>query len=323
MGADYRVAVLNLESERTLRVEEQVPLNKQIQKLINEGSVHEVFYDDEAYVKLLIISSPSILEFLPHGPSGMSVESLLVTANESPYASDANSILYLPANSHANAEASFGVAPIWLPRDRYIRALLDVHISSECLYDWDWPGIADLKRWHNRLYYRSMRPVVGRAALGTASEWPRLRKTIEEVYPIDGRYDIRIMGKIHNALDNLGDRRTPEAWTVYQDEELQLQTFLNSLDYYVFYPDERTRELPLSHMLDVLSSGTILILPRQFRDIFGEAALYGEPDEVGDIIDRLHSDFSLYEAQLARTKTVLSNRFSQKAFARLLSTLLT
>lgn len=322
MKADYRVAVLNLESERTLRIEEQVPLNKQVQELINEGSIHEVFYDDEAYAKLLILSSPSVLEFLPHGPSAMSVGSMLVIANESPYGKDENSLRYLPANSHANAEASFGVAPIWLPRDEYLRSLLDAHISSECLYEWDWPGIVDLSRWHNRLYYRSVRPVVGRAVRGATSEWPRLGKTIEEVYPVDGRYDIRVIGKIQNVLNDFGGRRAPEAWTVYQDEELQIQRFLDSLDYYVFFPDERTRELPLWHMLDVLSSGTILILPRRFRHVFGEAALYGEPDEVGDIIRHLHSDFSIYEAQLARTKAVLSNRFSHKAFARLVSTLL-
>lgn len=323
LRSNAKVAILHLESGRALRATDQVPLNKDIQRLINEGLVDEVFYDDKAFTKLLILSDPLVLSFLPYGASSITVDSMLVIANEAPYTADAAKIAYVPSEAHTNAKIAFKVHPLWLPRDQGVRATLSQEVGTESLHPKNWVGIVEAERtWHERIYFRSVTPVVGSHNFERGEKLSLRKSELEEAFPQSGQYDVRFLGEESTILTSLGLKQIPAAWTVYDSNRVDLLTFLRSLDYYIYFPTEASDELPIQEILAVMSSGLVVILPKGSEEIFGEAALYADHDEIETLINYFHADFSRYERQLDKSKTALRERFSPHSFQRLVSQLL-
>lgn len=321
--ANYRVGILDLEAARFMSEGASGALNDEIQKLINDGVVEEAMYDDETRVRLLILRYPPILQFFTHETSSLDIESMVIVANQAPSELDGTDIRYLVDDCHKNAECSFGVTPVWAPQGPQVRDFLELYLKPPRLSRHDIPGILDLEQWwHKRLWYRSTVPVVGRHSRDDVMKWPASEATIKELYRTDGEYDVRIMGGHKTPLSVLGSSSVPAAWTVYKKDAMPVTGFLSSLDYFVFFQHPQAVEAFGRAILEALGSGTVVILPYQFERVFGEAALYADPLEVRDLIQRLHSDFSKYETQIERSKAVLSEGFSYSSYQQLVGGLL-
>src|SRR5699024_6168809 len=161
--ADYRLAVLNLEAARFMGKSGQTPLADPIQKLINEGFVDEVLYDDPVRTRLLVLRYPPILQFMPYDSSAIRAESMIILANQAPCELDGSDIRYIASECHSKAESSFGVTPLWVPQGPQVREQLEKCLSGEFLANYDIPGILNVTDWwHDRLGFRSNIPVVGR-----------------------------------------------------------------------------------------------------------------------------------------------------------------
>jgi len=321
--AGMRVGVMNLEAARFMHEGPSGPLNDEIQKLINEGSVHEIFYDDDIDVRLLILRYPPILQFFTHEETRLNVQAMLILANQAPSELDGRDIRYLVEECHFNAEKAFGVTPRWVPQGPQVRDFLELYLDTPTLADFDIPGILDLDEWwRERLWYRSTVPVVGRHSRDDVMKWPAEKDVIRELYPADGEYDVRFMGGQSAALRVLGTKKIPAAWTVYKKDELRVDDFLYSLDYFVFFQHPRAVEAFGRAILEALASGTVVILPKHFERVFGKAALYAEANQVRDKILELHSDFSRYQEQLQSSRKILEEKFSHSSYSQLISHLL-
>lgn len=323
LSAGYRVGILNLEAARFMSDGPSEPLNDQIQYLINRGAVGEVFYDENVDVRLLMLRYPPILQFFTSEQSKLRIRSMVVVANQAPAELDGTDIRYLVDECHQNAKTAFGIEPHWIPQGPQVRDFLEYYLKAPVLTAFDSPGILDLDSWwHDRLWYRSTVPVVGRHSRDDAMKWPSTKQQLEEIYRVDGSYDVRIMGGHRTPLRVIGTKRVPAAWTVWKKDALPVKDFLNTLDYFVFYQHPQAVEAFGRAVLEALASGTVVILPKHFERVFGEAALYAEPHELRELISELHSDYSIYQAQLDRSKAVLRDKFSYLAFTKLVERLL-
>lgn len=323
--ANYRVAIMNLEAARFMGKSGQVPLIDPIQRLINLGEVDEVLYDDDVHVRLLVLRYPPILQFMPYEASKLEVASMIVLANQAPSERDGSDIRYIVDDCHRNAHLAFGVQPTWVPQGPQVRELLELYLSAPSLAAYDIPGILNLcDWWQDRLWFRSTNPVVGRHSRDSKMKWPADRSTLLKAYPADGRFDVRIMGSIKTPLDVLGTPHGPPGWVMYKRNEVPVKEFLSSLDYFVFFQHPEAVEAFGRAILEAIGSGVVVILPEQFRAVFGEGAIYCNADEVEHVIRDLHENFSAYRAQLVRSKAVLVDRFSylsyQKRISRILET---
>lgn len=324
VDANYRVGILSLEAARFMSEGPSQPLNDEIQKLINNGVVKEVMYDDETRIRLLILRYPPILQFFTYERTALDVQTMVIVANQAPSELDGSDIRYLVDECHNNAEHAFGVTPIWAPQGPQVRDFLELYVHPPELSDCDIPGILNLDQWwHERLWYRSTVPVVGRHSRDEAMKWPISKNTLQELYRTDGEYDVRIMGGHRAPLKVLGTSRVPAAWTVYKKDAMPVSEFLNALDYFVFFQHPQAVEAFGRAILEALASGTVVILPKQFERVFGEAALYSDPSEVQELIYDLHSDFSKYQSQIRRSKAVLLERFSYSSYRQLIDNLFT
>lgn len=322
-AAGYRVGVMNLEAARFMNSGAPKPLNDAVQKLINDQTVDEVFYDDIADVRLLILRYPPILQFFPHEPSSLTINSMVILANQAPSELDGSDIRYLVDDCHANAKFAFGVDPQWVPQGPQVRDFLSHYIDFPELAEFDLPGVLDIESWwHTRLWYRSTIPVVGRHSRDDAMKWPADKDVLTEIYPVDGTYDIRVMGGNSTPLKVLGTKDMPAAWLTYKKDALPVPEFLYALDYFVFYQHPLAVEAFGRVILEALASGVVVILPKHFERVFGAAALYADVNDVQDLIKHLHTDFCLYKAQLEKSWTVLNERFSYSSYRQKIETLL-
>lgn len=322
--AGYKVGVMNLEAARFMTRNNQKPLVPVIQKLINERFVEEVHYDESLDVRLLILRYPPILQFFTHDISKLRIGSLLILANQAPSELDGTDIRYLVPECDRNAERAFRTKPLWVPQGPQVRDFLEHYLSGDRLANFDMPGILNIEEWwHQRLWYRSEIPVIGRHSRDNHMKWPSSREVMESVYPGDGRFDVRIMGGAKSALKVLEQSVTPLGWTVYKTDELPVSYFLWSLDYFVFFQHPEAVEAFGRAVLEAIASGTVVILPPHFERVFHGAAVYCEPSEVPEVIDYLHSDFAAYERQLERAKNVIDKFHSYSSYQKRIESLIT
>ena len=313
--AGFRLGILNFQSDWEANRVVMAPLNDSIQKMINEGVVDEVFYDESIDIGLLIVRGPSVLQFFTYETSNLWIDSIFVVADEPPANLDGTNIKYLVEDCRQNSKRAFGLEPKWVPTGPRIRKILEHYVKSSSLSSFDMSGTINLDNWrHKRLGYRSTVPVVGRHSRDEPMSWPNEVNLIEEAYPMDGRFDVRIRGSATRPLGILGADRYPSGWTVYQQDEISVPSFLYSLDYFVFYQHPQAGDFPRRKILEAIAAGVVAILPRELEAVFGEAALYGDESETQDIITRLHSSFESSESQRQRAQSVLAYRFGYGSY---------
>lgn len=311
----YRIAIMNLEAGRFMSKSDQATLNDEVQALINNGTVDEVLYDEEVHAHLLILRYPPILQFFVYEQSRLCIDSMIILANQAPSELDGSDIRYLVQECHNNAEIAFNVSPVWVPQGPQVRDFLEKYLSPPVLASFDIPGVLDLDEWwQSRIWYRSTLPIVGRHSRDEEMKWPATKAVMNKVYPVDGEMDIRIMGGAKSPLRTIGRTTPPDGWVVYAKDEIPVTQFLQSLDYFVFYQHPNAVEAFGRAILEALASGIVVILPPHFKPVFGDAALYTEPEGVSKLINQLHSDFSIYRNHLERAKVVLERNFSYEFY---------
>src|SRR5699024_4300236 len=97
---------------------------------------------------------------------------------------------------------------------------------------------------------------------------------------------------------------------------LPVPTFLRSLDFFVFYQNSIAVEAFGRAILEAIASNLVVILPRHYEPVFGEAALYCDPKDVLATISNLRNDWNKYVEQQELAASVLEQRFSHNAFVR-------
>ncbi|MCT1607887.1 glycosyltransferase [Nesterenkonia massiliensis] len=127
-----------------------------------------------------------------------------------------------------------------------------------------------------------------------------MRQIIEMIWPLDGSMDVRLYGDTAAALRLLGGTRLPSGWMAFSPETISRRTYYRSLDYLVHYPQSGYREGQETAILEAMAAGCVVILPEEYTDTYGEAALYAPPHQVQDLIRQHHANWNLYLAQSRR-----------------------
>lgn len=318
----YRVGVMQLEAPRFMSAT-QKELTPHIQALINDGTVTEVLYDDSMRVDLLILRYPPILQFASADQSNLHVARMVILANQAPSELDGSDVRYLVPDCMENARWMFTKDVLWVPQGPQARKAIEPYLRAEEIATFDIPGMVDPSEWwHDHSQRRSSMPVVGRHSRDNAMKWPEDPAVITKVYPTSGRFDVRVLGGAGIPRTVLGVTMTPAAWTVFETDALPVPTFLETLDFYVFYQNSIAVEAFGRSILEAIASGAVVVLPPHYREAFGAGALYAEPADVQSLIMKYHNDRSLYLEQVRAAARVVEERFSHGSYAHLVAGLL-
>jgi glycosyl transferase family 2 len=316
-----RVGVVQLEALRFM-TRRRRRLCPPIQELINDGTVDHVQLSDDIETALLIVRYPPVLQFAASEPSRIRAKQVMIQANETPCERDGTDYTFVPLTCHEIARTLFSVEPRWCPDSPVVREFLEAALPPAAVTPFDIPGILDADRWWvDRNRFRLDRPVIGRHSRDDWAAWPADRETLLAAYPDSAEVDVRIMGGARTARAVIGRRALPPNWVAYEYDEIDVRSFLNQLDYFVYFPHAGVVETMRRAVLEAMATGCVILLPHQFSAIFGDAAVYCHPHEVLALVQAFHSDWTSYFDQSRRALARVERLHCHDAYLDVISSI--
>lgn len=309
--AGFSVGIMHLQPGRFIGTGKEL-LAPVAVDLILSGRVKLIQPQDQIQATVTFLRYPPTLQFRSK-PLNISQDHLIIVANQAPSERDGTDIRYRVEDVRAHAESLFGQTALWAPQGPQVREALTGRVPPSELLDFDMPGILDVEQWaQSRDLRRSDRPVIGRHSRDNVMKWPEDRRQLLTIYPDTPEVDVRIMGGAKAVSKILGGD-IPSRWLVLPRDEVPVRTFLNSLDFFVYFQHSEAYDAFGRAMLEALSTGVVAILPQRMQPVFGEAALYAEPDEVIAIVRDLFEHPYKYREQSRRALDYVRTNFSYES----------
>lgn len=254
---------------------------------LQEGLVEPLTLGRPARAKLALLRHPIALEAMPDLTRWLAVERAIVVANQTAVRPD-GTLDYDAAAIDELVTSHLGRKPVWAPIGPVVRTSLEgwtdqIEIRSE-----DWTNIfAQSSQPIPRTGFVKDRPIIGRHSRQQPAKWPDNAKDIRHAYPTTDDYDVRILGGARPAIEIIGGR--PTGWTIHKFGAMQPDEFLKEVDFWVYFHHPQWREAYGRAIMEALWSGAVVILPEYLRVTYGNAAVYGDPQDVKRIIEEFRT----------------------------------
>jgi len=279
-----------------------LPVHAAIRNCLERGLTDRIDPSQKVEARLLIVHHPSIL-LNPLQPRPSIEAGKVIVVLHHPVHDRGGSLQYDLAVVVRNCRSAFGGSVLLAPVSAVVRASLPRHLpKNSTLLPEDWHNTIDLADWPRR----ELRPVAFPARIGRHSrphpqKWPDTLRQAKLCYPPDGdRYEILMLGGSEILDEHYGD--IPDNWDLMPFSFDGIPTFLQSLDFYVYFHSDTWSEAFGRAILEALATGLVTILPEHFKSLFGDAALYTSPSRVKQLVDRYIADPDLYAVQSMRAR---------------------
>lgn len=289
-------------------------IHPEIDACVREGSAEAIDprRNETLHARLLVIHAPhavsdSSLVRLPR----IVAERVLVVVDRPPQR------LYDVAEKDQAFSACFGGRVTWAPVNERVRRGLEACNTDIDLWLGDWrPAVEARPRRRNP----GGAVVVGRVALGDASQWPESRSAMFGAYPDDGSLTVRMLGL--PAVDGLPHGPVPTTWECFKLGDVDCGKFIDSLDFFVYFAGERASEIPETAIAEAMARGIVPIVSPGLATRFGDGALYCDAREVGERARRLVRRRREWTARGERAAAYAREHFGPRMHLRRLATLM-
>lgn len=307
----YRVGYTHLpspDSSKTIGLLPQDLLDLQL-----EGKVTQVSHDDAAATKLLVVYDAAVGMFLDEVDSTVSAQRSVVICHEQTAllsAEERSPVLMRQALKHLDScfATSFEVVGA-TPR---VHKSLDYHIPAGRRL----PGALI---WHMHLTEGTGEitvpqgvPRVGFHSYGNQYRWPSTKSVFESAY-ISSEFNTRLYGNVKPVMQKFGQEAL-ESIEVIRPKQLDETEFLRSIDFWVYLPDDRLRDQVWRPVLRAMQAGKVVILPERLEPLYGTAALYENPEDIGPLVGRLSNDAEAYRDQARKGQEFVAAHYSLDHF---------
>ncbi|WP_156937682.1 glycosyltransferase [Haloglycomyces albus] len=310
-----RLGIMQLDAYRFASLHVK-PLCKEIQRLIDDGTVERVLPAEEAQIRTLVVRYPPVLQFQRSRPCNVTADRVFLLANQPPRELDGSDLRYVGRHCADNAKRMFGTEAVWVPQGPMTRQALldDGTIPSDRIADIDLPSILNISEWYlPRSRFRNDIPVIGRHSRDNHTKWPGTKEQLLNVYPDSPEFDIRSMGGTKSARRVLERDTIPANWVSFEYDEMAIQSFLYQLDFWVYFHHDIRIESFGRAILEAITSGCLVILPPHFEPTFGDAAVYCVEEDVIPTVREIYSDFNRYRELTERAIEHVRNTFSHES----------
>ena len=268
-------------------------------------------HGDKVDTDVVLIGYPSILQHKPDSFPCINTKHLVVIINQyTARLSNGTDEQYDPIVARSNLVSLFGQEGDWIPISAWMKRLMQEDKRYPIPYPKPWFPMIDAQSWCAApLRWRGNErniPVVGRHCRDAYTKWPSNKTSLRLAYGIGQAWEVRFLGGAEHAIKLLG--KQPKNWCIMPFSDNGVQQFLSDLDFYIHYPHEEMIEAFGRAIMESMAVGIPVILPEQFKETFGHAALYAKPGEVGRTVADLWSSEMKYleRARIAR-EFVLKN----------------
>jgi glycosyltransferase involved in cell wall biosynthesis len=307
--AGLRVAVLQLESFRAVH-QRRAPVAAPVQDMINSGLVEWISLDQRAETALVLVRQAAILQFTGGLASDLHAERALIVADRAPARPDGTDRRYDPATCAAAVRRLFGADPGWVPQDDRIRALLP---TVEALSPANLPIALASGGWVADRTTAAPGPAIVGTDLCDVACWPPDAADRLAVFGRLPAADVRVRLPDRPAEDFAVD--LPPMWLGYQPADLGPRPFLHQLDFYLHFPSPDSAEWYSRPALEAALTGCVVVMPRRYAGLYGDAAVYCTRSEVEPLISRYRADPALFAEQSRRARAAAADRHDPAVFA--------
>lgn len=272
---------------------------KEYRALSEAGNVDILAPTDRLSADLLLIHHPPILKYVPDTLPSIDAKSLAILVNQLPRRCGEDGAYYDRGEVEAFCSATFGMPAVWIPISPVVRRVLTEEGFAP-LANEDWiPPLGNIvpagarPRVHAR---PQCHPVVGRHSRDHWTKWPEAETDLRRAYCADSPWPVRFLGGASAARRVL--TRWPANWTELPFDSMAVGDFLDELDFFVHFTHSAYVEEFGRNVMEAMAAGKPVVVPPRFREVFGDAASYAEPEQVEDVIR------ALWDAESARTAQV-------------------
>ena len=184
----------------------------------------------------------------------------------------------------------------------------------------DWRNVIDVSAWR-RSTRRAPdgRVLLGRHTRDDRTKWPNDPAELRGAYPQEPGWQTRVLGGAAVPERLLGE--LPSNWQVHPFDSMPVREFLRGLDVYVYFTQNEMLEAFGRAPLEAIAAGVPTLLPKSFRPVFGDAAIYTDPAGVRTEVAALMADEERYARQVALGHRVVEREFGYGAHLRRLARL--
>jgi glycosyltransferase involved in cell wall biosynthesis len=279
------------------------PINHLVRSLAHEGLIDILVPGQDVFVETIIIGNPIVLRFLLDDFPKLQFKHLVVVVNQmAHHLYTGSDVRYDPRDVRNNLVELFGTEGKWAPISQLVRRLMVKDERYPKPHHENWTPLIDKNKWLRRpLKWRGnsrQHPIVGRHYRDHYTKWPSNAQNLCNAYLVERPCEVRFLGGAEHAIKVIGGM--PSNWKVFAFDSIDVQDFLQDLDFFVHFPHEDSIDEFGRPVIEAMAVGCPAILPPVFRDTFGDAAIYCEAEEVWDVIERLSKNEAEYFRQAER-----------------------
>lgn len=274
---------------------------------LREGIASVLPVGDMAVTKLAIVYSPEALTKPTGSLSALKAEKVVLVHDKK------------PKEQQMGRWFSFEIGKmIWAPTNRWVRASLEKLAMPVPLSGSDWRPIAKPLREKSELS-GNRQLIVGRVSVPGPAQWPETVEELEKVYPRQSHFDFRVMGPPSKELmKKLGGKN----WNVLLPRDVAVERFIEALDVFMYYPLRGTPEMPEAAIAVAMASGKLVILPPNLKPHFGAGAIYCNPADALNKLNKLLEHPKELEARKREAVYYSGFQFSEQAYKERIGRLL-
>ncbi|PRY62520.1 glycosyl transferase family 2 [Glycomyces artemisiae] len=300
------------------------PVDPRFLDLVDGERVVRVQPEDTVRCDLAIVRFPVALEQMMEDRPQIDAERTVLLVNQTPFEEYGLTGGYGTSWSipdvHRNVTEWLG-RHTWYPIGPAVRDTLRAHHAAELdgvdLADDFWYETIDLAQWtperpRERAEDEPFR--LGRHSRDHVTKFPNMAARLRAAYPADDGVEVHMLGG-HDALRRILGA-IPPGWTSHPFGSMPSTEFLWSLDAYAYFVDENLVEAFGRAPLEAMAAGVPCLLPPDFAELFGDGALYCEPEGVAAQVRRLADDRAFHAERAEAGRRVVRERFSPQALLR-------
>lgn len=283
------------------------------------GTADLVYLDEEIRAQLVLVRDVATLNFARALPSSWSAKRVAIGLDFTPVFEPEHQRRFDPEYCAGMAETIFGVRPTWF---------LPPSVGSATLAQFDglsigeeaFPFVVDLPRFSGvRKKFEPDNVVVGRTAENAVTDWPSGKKNLRSAYPVNGEFDVRILGDARGALRSAGLGVMPAGWLSFRDREVRSDIFWRRVDFCVQHDQSWDPILKVREMLEAIAAGAVVVADPKYAEFLGDAMVPSRVHEVGDVIETFSRDPERYLRASRAAFAFVEREYGGTAFVAFLS----
>lgn len=289
-------------------------VDAQVRKRVHADMADCIVAGEKVDCSVVVLAHPAILSHVPDPLPEVGAGACILVADQAPY-SDKERNAYDFDQAIQAAHRAFGVEPIVAPVSPSIRRNIRASAKRARLTKRYWLPPLDKTAWKRRIipWEGSRPPVIGGYTLNYLESALLKRQALRDAYCADRAYEVRIIERARKQKADLG--ALPSNWSLISLSETEIRDFLTTLDFCICYPHKEGSGILDLAPIEAMAVGVPAILPPRFREVYGDAAVYAEPENVFDTISELWRSKAKYEKQVSRGFRFVERNCSYEDFA--------